>query len=162
MAKGEVDDGMALLDEAAAAAVAGELGMVASATIYCNIVGTCRGLSDYGRASQWIDAAKRWCERTALATYPATCRVHRAEVMRLRGVWAEAEADARKACDELQRYPVMAREAFYELGEIRLRTGDLTAAAQAFRQSHEIGRDPQPGLALVRFADGQVEAGPAQ
>ncbi len=156
VAKGEVAEGMALLDEAAAGAVAGELGMLASATIYCNIVGTSRNLSDYGRASDWIDAAKRWCDRTAIATYPGTCRVHRAEVMRLRGVWAEAEADAQKAADELRHYPVMAREAFYELGEIRLRTGDLKLAEEALRQAHEMGREPQPGLALVRLAQGQT------
>jgi len=158
VAKGDVAEGMALLNEAATAAVAGELGTVASATVYCNIIGTCRGLSDYGRAGEWIDAAKRWCERTAMPTYPGTCRVNRAEVMRLRGAWAEAEADARAACDELRRYPLMAREAFYELGEIRLRMGDLEGAEQALRQAHEMGRDPQPGLALVRLAQGQLEA----
>ncbi len=158
VSKGDVAEGMALLDEAAAAAVAGELGLLASATIYCNIVGACRGLADYNRASEWIDAAKRWCERTALDYYPGTCRVNRAEVMRLRGVWAEAEEDAQKACDELRLYPVMAREAFYELGEIRLRTGDLKGAEEAFGQAHEMGRDPQPGLALVRLAQGQAEA----
>jgi class 3 adenylate cyclase len=161
VAKGEVAEGMALLNEAATAAVAGELGTVASATVYCNIVGTCRGLSDYGRASEWIDAAKRWCERTAMATYPGTCRVYRAEVMRLRGVWAEAEADAQAACHELRRYPLMAREALYELGEIRLRTGNLAGAEELFRQAHEMGREPQPGLALIRFAQGQTESAAA-
>ncbi len=158
VAKGDVAEGMALLNEAATAAVAGELGTVASATVYCNIIGTCRGLSDYGRAGEWIDAAKRWCERTAMSTYPGTCRVNRAEVMRLRGAWAEAEADAKAACDELRRYPAMARQAFYELGEIRLRMGDLPGAERGFRQAHEMGHDPQPGLALVRLAQGQVEA----
>jgi class 3 adenylate cyclase len=161
VAKGAVGDGMALLNEAAAAAVAGELGTAASAAIYCNIVGTCRGLSDYGKASEWIDAAKRWCDRTAMSTYPGTCRVYRAEVMRLRGVWAEAESDARAACEDLRRYPNMAREAFYELGEIRLRIGDLKGAEQALRQAHEMGRDPQPALALVRLAQGQVESAAA-
>ena len=161
VAKGEVVEGMGLLNEAAAAAVAGELGTAASAVIYCNIVGTCRGLSDYGKASEWIDAAKRWCERTAMSTYPGTCRVYRAEVMRLRGVWAEAETDARAACEELRRYPSMAREAFYELGEIRLRIGDLAGAEQALRQAHEMGRDVQPALALVRLAEGQIESAAA-
>ena len=161
VAKGEVAEGMGLLNEAAAAAVAGELGTAASAVIYCNIVGTCRGLSDYGRASEWIEAAKRWCDRTAMSTYPGTCRVYRAEVMRLRGVWAEAETDARAACEELQRYPNMAREAFYELGEIRLRIGDLEGSEQALRQAHEMGQEPQPALALVRLAQGQVQAAAA-
>jgi class 3 adenylate cyclase len=152
---------MALLNEAAAAAVAGELGTAASAAIYCNIVGTCRGLSDYGRASEWIDAAKRWCERASMTAYPGTCRVYRAEVMRLRGVWVEAETDARAACEELRRYPSMAREAFYELGEIRLRVGDLKGAEQALRQAHEMGHDPQPALALVRLEQGQLDSAAA-
>jgi class 3 adenylate cyclase len=161
VAKGEVAEGMALLNEAAAAAVAGELGTAASAVIYCNIVGTCRGLSDYGKASEWIDAAKRWCDRTAMSTYPGTCRVYRAEVMRLRGVWAEAETDAKAACEDLRRYPNMAREAFYELGEIRLRIGDLAGAEEALRQAHEMGREPQPALALVRLAQGQLDSAAA-
>jgi len=50
-----------------------------------------------------------------------------------------------------------AAEAFYELGNVRLRMGDLTAAEEAFRHAHELGRDPQPGLALLRLAEGETD-----
>jgi len=159
IAKGEVAEGMALLDEATAAAVSGELGPFATAVVYCNMISACEQLADYGRAGEWTEAAKRWCERQSISGFPGLCRVHRAQVMRLRGAWAEAEQDALRACDELERFaPAIAAEAFSELGEIRLRTGDLSGAEEAFRQAHELGTDPQPGLSLLRLAQGNTEA----
>jgi class 3 adenylate cyclase len=159
VAKGQVDEGMSLLDEAAVAAVSGELSPLTTAIIYCNIISACRGLADYRRAGDWTEAAKRWCERQSISGFPGLCRVYRAEVMRLRGAWAEAEQDAKSACAELEHFsPALAGGAFYELGEIRLRMGDLAAAEDAFCQAHELGRDPQPGLSLVRLAEGNVAA----
>jgi hypothetical protein len=102
--KGEVDDGMRLVDEATAAAVAGELGPQATAIVYCNTISTCRDLVDVGRASDWTEAAGRWCERQAITGYPGICRVHRAEVLRLRGAWSAAEDEARRACEELRDF----------------------------------------------------------
>src|SRR6266849_2472802 len=79
--------------------------------------------------------------------------------MRLRGSWSDAETEALHAARELQGfYHIAAGEAFYEIGEIRLRMGDLARAEEVFRQAHELGRDPLPGLALLRLAEGKVEA----
>ena len=162
IAKGEVAKGLALLDEAMAAAVAGELEVWVTGSIYCSLISTCSDLADYGRASEWTDVANRWCERESVGSFPGRCRTHRAHIMRLRGAWAEAEQDARRACDELEHFaPANAAFAFYELGEIRLRLGDLKAAEQAFRQAHELGREPQPGLSLLRLAEGKVDAAAA-
>ncbi len=159
LAKGQVDEGMALLDEAGIPAVGGELGPLATAVIYCNIITACRDLADYRRAGDWTEAAKRWCERQSITGFPGLCRVYRAEVMRLRGAWAEAERDARRACDELESFsPALAASAFYEVGEIRLRLGDLAAADDAFRRAHELGHEPQPGLSMVRLSEGNVDA----
>ena len=159
VAKGQVAEGLALLDEAMAAAVSGELGIWATGVAYCQLIGTCSGLADYRRAGEWTEALSRWCDRQSIVGFPGICRVHRAEIMRLRGAWAEAEQDARFACDELQRVaPASAAFAFYELGEIRLRVGDLASAEDAFRQAHELGHEPQPGLALVRLAERRVDA----
>ena len=159
VAKGEVAEGLALLDEAMAAAVAGELGIFATGNIYCGLISTCEDLADYRRAAEWTEVADRWCERQSVGNFPGRCRTHRAHIMRLRGAWAEAEQDARRACDELEHFaPSSAAFAFYELGEIRLRLGDLEAAEEAFRQANELGRDPQPGLALVRLAQGDANA----
>jgi class 3 adenylate cyclase len=157
VAQGDVSGGMALIDEATGAAVAGDLAPYYTAVVYCNTITACEEIADYRRAGEWSDAAKRWCERQAIAGFPGMCRVYRASLMRLRGAWAEAEQEARRACDELRTFNVSyTGEAFYELGEVRLRLGDLAAAEEAFREAHELGRDPQPGLALVRLAQGKL------
>ncbi|MBI2155027.1 MAG: hypothetical protein HYU24_15200 [Candidatus Rokubacteria bacterium] len=159
VAKGEVAEGLALLEEATVAAVSGELSPFTTGIIYCNAIDVCRRLADYRRAGEWTDAAERWCERQGILGFPGACRVYRAGILRLRGAWADAVCEAAHACEELRPYNVsVTAEAFYELGEIRLRLGDLAAAEEAFRQAHELGRDPQPGLALLRLAEGKVEA----
>jgi len=157
--KGRVEEGMALLDEAMVAVVSGELGPFMTGTIYCSMITTCERLADYRRAGEWTDAAEKWCGRQAIAGFPGLCRVHRAEIMRLRGAWAKAEEEALLASDELRTFDFeVAGEALYEVGEIRLRMGDLVSAEEAFRQGHELGREPQPGLSLLRLAEGNVDA----
>ena len=155
---GAVDEGLALIDEATAPATAGELTPFNTAVIYCNTITACKELADYRRAGDWSDAAKRWCERQAIAGFPGMCRVYRASIMNLRGAWPEAELEALRACEELPAFNRgYAAAAFYELGEIRFRAGDLAASEDAFKQAHELGRDPQPGLALLRLAQGNVD-----
>ena len=156
---GRVEEGMALLDEAAVAAVGGELESFATAVIYCNVIGACRSLADYRRAGDWTEAAKRWCERQSIAGFPGVCRVYRAEIMRLRGDWTRAEEEARSACDELKTFALdIVGAGFNEIGEVRLRIGDLQGAEEAFREAHEAGVEPQPGLALLRLAQGNTAA----
>lgn len=159
VAKGEVAEGMALIDEATAAAVAGELSAYHTGVVYCNTITACKDLADYRRAGDWTEAAKQWCDRQSIAGFPGMCRVYRASVMVVQGAWPEAELEARRACDELMEFNRgYAAEAFYELGEIRLRKGDVAAAQAAFNQAHELGRDPQPGLALLRLTEGKTDA----
>ena len=157
--KGQVDAGLALIDEVSASAVGGELSPYSTAVIYCNTIGTCRDLADYSRAAEWTETAMRWCERAAIAGFPGMCRVDRAGIMRLRGSWAEADEELKRACEELADFsPRVAGEAFYEIGEIRLRTGDFAGAEEAFGRALELARDPQPGIALLRLAQGKVDA----
>jgi class 3 adenylate cyclase/predicted negative regulator of RcsB-dependent stress response len=156
---GRLDDGWSLMEEVAAAAAGGELGAYTTGAVFCNVVSMSRDMADYTRAREWSDAARRWCERQAITGFPGVCRVHRAEVMRLIGAWDEAEAEGRRATVELKDFnPVYAGMAFHELGEVRLRMGDLAAAEEAFHQAHELGEDPQPGLALLRLAQGKADA----
>ncbi len=159
VALGRVADGMALIDDAMTAAAAGEFTARTTGRAYCNMMSTCEQLGDYGRAAEWHEAAHRWCEPHADSGFPGICRVHRAGILRLRGALPEAEREARRAAEELADFlPDVSGEAFYELGEIRLRMGDHPAADAMFGEAHARGRDPQPGLALLRLAQGNCEA----
>ena len=152
-------DGLALIEEVAVSAVSGELGPLTTGDIYCNAIDVCRRLADFSRASEWTDAARQWCDRQGILGFPGVCRVSRASILRLRGALTDAAGEVARACEELRPYGVgPLGEAFYEMGEIRLRLGDLPAAEEAFKQAHELGRDPQPGLALLRLAEGKREA----
>src|SRR5919201_228600 len=162
VSQGQLTEGMALLDEATVAALSGELKPYHTGVIYCNLIDLCQAMADYGRAGEWTEAARRWCERMAIAGFPGMCRVHRADVIRLRGAWREAELDARSAFDELRNFHVgYAAEAQYLIGEISLWRGDLTEARDAFHKAHELGRDPNPGLALLHLAEGKGDAAAA-
>jgi len=163
IAYGDVAEGLASLDRATVAAVAGELTVFTTGWVYCGTIGACRDLADYRRASEWTEATTRWCERQSVTGFPGICRVNRAEVIERRGSWAQAEQEARKACDELQRFQIseVAALGFYAIGDIRLRMGDLPAAEDAFRRAHELGTVPEPGLALVRLAQGDPAAAAA-
>ena len=159
VSKGELARGMALIDEAMAAAVGGGLGPEVTGRIYCNMLGTCEKLADYQRAGEWSEEAERWCQGHTESGFPGICRVHRAELMRLRGSWSDAETECLRAAQELKGlYHIAAGEAFYEIGEIRLRMGDLKRAEEVFHQAHELGREPVPGLALLRLTEGKIDS----
>jgi len=149
---GEVREGTTLIDEAMAAALGGELELWTTGQIFCSTIFACRNRGDWGRAGEWSVASLRWCERQSLSGFPGLCRFHRAEVMRFRGELDRAERDASEAVDELLvAAPRWAAFGLHELGEIRRRRGDLKGAIESFRDSAELGFDPQPGLALLRL-----------
>ena len=118
-----------------------------------------QGLAQYDVAEEWTEAMERWCKTNAIGSLHGRCRVHRAEILRLRGSCDEAEREALGACDELR--PYLRRELGWpltELGRIRLRKGDIEGAEEALLAADRVGWDPQPGLALVRLAQGDVAA----
>jgi len=156
---GDVQQGLALLDEVGTATVAGELDPLATGIVYCELVCALQGLGQYDVAEEWTDAMERWCRTNAIGSIHGRCRVHRAEILRLRGSCDQAEREALQAYEELR--PYLRREIGWplcEIGRIRLRTGDVEGAEQALLAAHRMGWDPQPGLALVRLAQGQVAA----
>jgi class 3 adenylate cyclase len=156
---GQVAEGLALLDEATAAAVSGALEPFATGLIYCCTIASCQDVGDYRRAAEWTEAANRWCDRLDVTGFPGACRVHRAEIMRLRGDWPKAEAQAVAACEELYDFDrFVTASGFYEIGEIRRRRGDFGAAEEAYAKADELGREPQPGRALLLLAQGKVDA----
>ena len=154
---GDVRHGLALLDQAGVAAVAGDLDPLSTGVVYCELVCALQGLGQYDVAEQWTEAMERWCETSAVGSLHGRCRVHRAEILRLRGSCTEAEDQALTACEELR--PYLGRELGWplnELGRIRLHRGDVAGAEEALLASHRAGWDPQPDLALARLAQGDV------
>ncbi len=157
---GRTDEGFPLMEEATIAAVNGELGPLTTGVAYCSMIAACRDTTDYRRASEWTDAAHRWCERQAISGFPGVCRVHRAEIVALQGALDRAEQELQQATQELAAYNVTPplADGFYALGEIRLRLGDMEGAEDALRQAHSLGRVPQPALALIRLSEGKIRA----
>lgn len=156
---GNWQGGLALIDEAAAAASSGQLDLRVSSDIYCNTIAACRNVGDLERAAMWAAEGERWMRRHNAGGFPGICQVHRAELKMLHGQWSEAEQDARHACDELQRFKLLdaVGYAHYQVGEVRLRMGDLAGASEAFDKAYEHGHDAQPGLALLQLARGEVD-----
>ena len=156
---GEIDEGLALLDEATASAVCGELEPHSTGLVYCITISACHDLGDYRRAAEWTEAANRWCDQLDVTGFPGACRIHRAEVLRLRGDLVSAEKQAVEACEELHDFDRSITAAgYYEVGEIRRRLGDFAAAEEAYRKANELGREPQPGRALLRLSEGKIDA----
>jgi DNA-binding CsgD family transcriptional regulator len=155
--QGAVAAGLALLDEAMVAAVSDDLDPGWAGNIYCNLMLTCWELADWDRAEEWTTVTARWCEAMPGAgPFMGICRVHRAQVLQIRGDWAGAEAEVRRVCDDLSHFHTsMVGEAHYQLGDLRRQRGDLAGAEAAFSEAHRLGRDPQPGLALLRLAQGR-------
>jgi tetratricopeptide (TPR) repeat protein len=154
---GDVQQGLGLLNEAAVAAVSGELAPLATGVVYCELVCAFQAVAQYDLAEEWTVAMERWRHGQPVGSIHGRCRVHRAEILRLRGSYDEAEKEALLACEELR--PYLRREFGWpltELGSIRLRRGDNEGAEEAFLAAHEVGWDPQPGLALVQLAKGEV------
>ncbi len=155
--QGQLDAGLALLDEASTSALTGELDAFSSTLVYCMTITGAQGVGDFDRARQWTEAANRWCDVEQTRGFPGACRVHRSEILWLGGEWDEAEREAVDACSELEAYNAFTTAAgYYQIGEIRRRRGDFYAAEEAYRKAHDLGREPQPGQALLRLAQGQA------
>jgi ATP/maltotriose-dependent transcriptional regulator MalT len=163
LSQGQVRAGFALLDEAMLAVVTGELSPIMTGLVYCSVIGACQELQALGRAREWTAALARWCEeQPQIVAFTSTCLVHRAEIMQLNGAWADAIAEACRACE---RRPGAGRgppaAAFYRRGELHRLRGELAAAEEAYRTASRLGCEPQPGLALLRLAQGRADAAAA-
>ena len=154
---GDVQEGLALLDEVGVAMISDDLDPLSTGFVYCELVCALQGLAQYDAAEEWTETMEQWCKTNAIGSLHGRCRVHRAEILRLRGSCDEAEREALAACEELR--PYLRRELGWpltELGRIRLRKGDIDGAEQALLAAHQVGWDPQPGLALVHLAQGDI------
>jgi DNA-binding CsgD family transcriptional regulator len=154
---GHIADGVALLDEAMAAVVAGDVTPLVAGDVYCSVLEGCQEILDVRRAYEWTTLLERWCNsQPDLVRYRGECLLYRAEVMQWRGNWMEAARDAHDAC-ELPLSRSAAGAAFYRIGEIHRLRGEFAAADSAYTGAQERGRTPQPGLSLLRLAQGQID-----
>jgi DNA-binding CsgD family transcriptional regulator len=156
--QGDVARGLARLDEVMIAVTADTMSPIVTGLMYCAVIGACQEVCAASRAREWTDALSDWCgQQPEMMAFTAACLVHRAEVMRLTGAWGEALAEAERASRrDSQRDPRSTADAFYEMAEIHRLRGDHAQAEDAYRDASRYGREPQPGLALLRLAQGRA------
>ena len=158
--QGDVVAGLRRLDETMLAVVADELSPIMTGMMYCSVIDTCRQVHALGRAREWTSAFSRVCEQQPdMSAFTGSCLVHRSEILQLQGAWSDALTEACRACERArraERKPPGA--AFYQQAEIHRLRGEFAKAEDAYHSASDRGCEPQPGLALLRLAQGRTDA----
>ena len=161
IALGEIQEGVSRLDEAMVMVTADEVSPIATGLVYCAVLLACHDTFDLARAEEWTAVLSRWCDsQQDLVPFRGECLVHRAEVLQVRGQWSEALTEAQRACEWLAGRSAAGR-AHYQLGELHRLRGDFAAADRDYRAASAAGRQPQPGCAVLRLAQGHLDAAAA-
>jgi DNA-binding CsgD family transcriptional regulator len=162
---GRLQEGLRLVDEAMLAVIGGELSPIVTGLVYCNTIARCQEVYELRRAREWTAALTRWCEQQPdMVAHTGLCLVHRAEIMELGGAWRDALAEARHAVERFAAGKSQQHGtgyALYRQGEVHRLQGAFDAADAAYREASRCGREPQPGLALLRLAQGESDAAAA-
>jgi DNA-binding CsgD family transcriptional regulator/tetratricopeptide (TPR) repeat protein len=160
--QGRADEGFRLVDETMVAVTAGELSPIVAGIVYCNTIAFCRDAYELRRAREWTEALTRWCEQQPdMVAHKGLCLVHRAEIMTLGGAWPEALEEARRVATQFTQGVLNERalgHAAYRQAEVHRLQGRFDEAEDTYREASRFGREPQPGLALMRLAQGKGDA----
>jgi DNA-binding CsgD family transcriptional regulator len=161
--QGQVEAGLALLDETMIAVVAGELSPLVTGLMYCSVIQAYQQVYAIDRSREWTVALAHWCEaQPDMVAFAGVCQVHRAEIMQLHGAWPDAIEAARRACARSRGVNRQAAAAaFYQQAEVHRLKGEFAAAEEAYRSASHLGLEPQPGLALLRVVQGRTDAAAA-
>ncbi len=164
MRQGRVEAGLALLDEAMVGVTTGEVSPLVAGILYCGVIHSCQQVYAMSRCREWTEGFARWCEQQPEAAFTGLCLVHRSEILQFNGSWRDAIDEARRASARLSREPdpAAAAEASYQEAEVHRLRGEFAEAEEAYRRATQCGREPQPGLALLRLAEGRTDAAAAQ
>jgi ATP/maltotriose-dependent transcriptional regulator MalT len=161
---GRIREGLGLLDEAMVAATTGELSPIVTGIVYCGVILACEEVYELRRAREWTAILTRWCEQQPdLLAFTGRCLVHRAQLLRLQGAWPDAleEADRANRRFEKSMNQAAAGKACYLQGEVYRLRGEFAEAEEAYRKASLLGLEPQPGMALLRLAQGNADAAAA-
>ena len=161
---GRVTQGLGLLDEVMVAVTGDELSAIVTGLMYCSVIDSCQEAHALRRAREWTAALSWWCEQQPeMVSFTGRCLIHRAEIMQLHGSWADALVEAERAGQRSEEgaNPGATGEALYRQGELQRLRGEFAAAEEAYRAASRWGREPQPGLALLRLAQGRADAAAA-